>query len=279
MGCPQRMMTTGRFMVRFALPQNWRIEMTNIKQIAITADNDRMIGQLEVAMKFPAFEKAVEGYHKVDASDAERMLRVMKLKETKARRAAQSGVDPDISAIERELSKIVGHEVFAVTQYSTTTLLGVRIEFEERINKTSWRYRSTGIFDLYIGDRWDGDGRKRLPQKADRTYSYDKAAAEINSRFMRKLAAEQNRKEAEAKKAAAADLVNQLKEEFKLEKYDDTFTKVLQHTSYKGAGRRAEYSEYAAQPGKVWMSLGNKQVTPEQARIVMAALKEAGLIK
>lgn len=253
--------------------------MTIIKQIAITADNDRMIGQLVVAMKFPAFEKAVEGYHKVDTSDAERMLRVMKLKETKARRAAQSGVNPDIAALERELSKIVGREVFAVRQWGTTTLLGVRIEFEERTDKTSWRYRSTGIFDMYIGDRWDGDGRKRFPQKADRTYSYAKAAAEINSRVDRKLAAEQRKKEDEARKAVAADLVGQLNEEFGLKQYDDTFKKVLSHTNYHGASRRPEYSEYTAEAGKVWMQLGTRQVTPEQARILMAALKEAGLIR
>lgn len=246
--------------------------MTNIAQ---TAKFDLLIEKADVSLRFPSFEAADQSYSQGHTADVNRIKRIAAAKSLKDRRAAQSGVDPDIDAIERELSKL-GYTVFADKNSWGTVFLGIEVRFEEVLDKNSWRYRSTGKFSLFVGDRYDGDGRKRFPEKADGTYSYAKVAEEIVSRYERKVAAANELRIKKQQAASSKELVNQLREEFNLQGYDDTFKAVIGMHPY---GKRSEYVEHPAAEGKVWMQLGNMQVTPEQARAVYAVLRELGLKK
>jgi hypothetical protein len=241
----------------------------------IEACNDLAIQNAELADRFLGFALTCDAYHKADTADYMRMVNLTGKKDAKQRRQAQSGVDADIAAIERELSKL-GYEVFAERSIWGSVLLGATVSFKERYTTGSsvWRTYPTGKFDLYI-ERAHQD-TKRYPQKADGSYSYAKIAQFIVEGYTAVQAQLKREKEAAAKKSDGKVLAAELKKEFGLTEGSYLFEGVK--SGYRDTWKHRDYYETPAEPGKVWMKLGDKQVTPEQARIVMVALKEAELL-
>lgn len=240
----------------------------------VEARNDLVIETVELINRFPFYAKAVDAAREADKRDAEKMILLAKEKSTKARRQAQSGVDPDLSAIERELAKL-GHNVLIERDRWGAAVLGSTISFKEQWSSGNWG-RPTGKFSLYVDHGFAGE-KKRFPQKADGTFSYAKVAQQIVDNFEAAQAQTKRAAEAAAKKASSAELVEQLRAEFGLSEYDSRFK--ASRGYYADSWRHRDYREVPADQGKVWMDLGTPQVTPEQARVLMATLKELGLVK
>lgn len=242
--------------------------------ISIQARNDLAIETVEMIDRFPFYASAVEAYRKQDGESFAHMKLASTAANSKQRRHIQSGVNPDIAAIEIALAKL-GHHEQAAKSGGAYVIMGVWITIEAVVERVSqWRSRETGKKALFVGERWEEVARKRFPENAKGEFNYSKIAAAIVERSEAKMAEINRKKEQAEKKNDATFLCAELRREFNIEsEYDSTFRPAKSYKSGNG------YAEQAAAEGKVWMELGTKQVTPEQARIMMAALKQAGLVK
>jgi hypothetical protein len=108
------------------------------------------------------------------------------------------------------------------------------------------------------------------PQKADGSCNYEAAAKRIRSY----LVAAKRKQEEKEEKEAALKTGEQLAKELCTELETSHIVASIYH---RDPWRRGHGSEYVAPEGKVYLRLGDMTVTPEQARLVVKALRDVGL--
>lgn len=139
---------------------------------------------------------------------------------------------------------------------------GCYIDFENEMTGSSWRRKYTGKIRCRVGDYGD---RQSFPQRKDGTFSNDKIAQKLlNCVWAAIREAELNNQ-----KKSNATAVAELKKKFKLGDYDETVCASYFHRDPWGKNGR----ELVAPEGKVFVKVGTKTLTPEQADRLLSFLQ------
>jgi len=142
-----------------------------------------------------------------------------------------------------------------------TPVRGCYINFESEQSGSSWRRHSTGRVRCTVGDYGD---RQSFPPRKDGSYSYDKIAQKLLHRVWAAI------REAELnnQKKSNAQAVADLKKKFSLPEYNDTVCASYYYRDSFGKNGR----ELVAPEGKVFVKVGTKTLTPEQADRLLSFL-------
>lgn len=119
-------------------------------------------------------------------------------------------------------------------------------------------------------------GRTRVyPSLSNGGYSYDKIVKVIQDHQEAKIIAKRREAEDRIRKERKTDLAGSVKKDLGLKEDSVLVQGVLEqgHRDYRG---RWIPSSYEASDGHVWLNLGSRQCTPEQAKIMINALRLAG---
>lgn len=150
----------------------------------------------------------------------------------------------------------------------------IKIAAEPEFVRTgSWSSRGTGKTIIRMSGAGKDD-RKRFPQLKDGGHN----VSSIVTTTMEWLQQAQARVNAERTKAAAllgaVALAEQVRAENGLDS-KNTYGRIRSHIEYNEpmGGGRCKYRTAAASAGKVFFCVGNMEVTPEQAKVLLDALK------
>lgn len=142
------------------------------------------------------------------------------------------------------------------------------VEFRaEESGRSNYSYRThlTGRLRMTVGGYGD---RQSYPPRKDGTFNYDSAADRLLSRV---ASAHELWNKTQRVKGNAAALA-ELRAEFKLSEYSD----VLRIKKVNRDVYSKKYTEYVSSAGRVFLDL-SREVTPEQARAILAAAVAAGV--
>lgn len=141
--------------------------------------------------------------------------------------------------------------------------LGMSISFDaERSGGSAWRRRSTGRMRCSVGAFGD---RQSFPERKDGTFSYDKIALKLLGAVYAAI------REAElaVQKKSNAQSVAALRAKFKLSEHDETVCASYYYRDPWGKNSK----ERVAPEGRVFVKLGTKTLTPEQADRLLSFIK------
>ncbi len=152
-------------------------------------------------------------------------------------------------------------------------LFGVdsRVHLEDQYVKGSsaWRSRATGNFIVCVSRGYESAGR--FPPLKNGGHNYAKIAERMAEIAQQQAAGAKLAAEKAALVSSAAEIVARLQRDFP--SHESNVKSSLSVSYPRGGGSRYEYVEHAPKEGHVFLALGNRQFTEEQARVVLAALK------
>ena len=152
------------------------------------------------------------------------------------------------------------------------------VNIEEDFTRGS-RYSSgnpIGTFTVVLGERYRENPPVRYPQLKTGFHNAKKIAAKIKERLEQKAAAAKRESEkltAEARAAQFAIDVRVQNGYAAEESYDCPIKSKQEHSYPKGNGRY-EYTKSFAPEGRVFVAVGTRTLTPEQVKVMLAALKQ-----
>lgn len=154
---------------------------------------------------------------------------------------------------------------------------GLNIHLEAETSSSGWRSTPTGRM-ICVVDAWQlgAERKRRFPQKTNGGFSFDKIVAyveELQATAALRAVQEANRK---AKVSTAEEIAEGLRSEYGLDKYGPV--KAVHEYSLPRGPRGSEYRQQVPEEGKVFVSVGTLQCTPEQAREVLDLLIKQGRV-
>lgn len=147
----------------------------------------------------------------------------------------------------------------------------VTIEREESPSSSYHRAQYTGRFVVCVGERYRDMPRVRYPQKKDGTFNVTKIVATILERIAIKAMQVARRAVEQQKIAKAQDVAAALRSELGVDENVVAATLEMSFNDYRG---KHQFKRYTASPGMVYVKVGSPMLTPEQARVLVAALAE-----
>lgn len=160
-------------------------------------------------------------------------------------------------------------------------ILGTCVTIEEQFTSvSSWRSKPTGKYKITVGDY--GERVSYPPTKEGHSYP------KIAKKLIELQAVRQAQRDAEAKKKAdkesAKGLLAELATRFpKLPEtsfngYESLLSSEITR-AYPAGGGRQEFRRFVPEAGKIYVNLGSKQLTVDQAEKLIRTLIEIGLVK
>lgn len=186
-----------------------------------------------------------------------------------AERAARQAKYEEQQRIERAKRQAVSERVLAALLNAGIGNEGaelVNVEFAYQ-KVSSYRSVPTGYV---VTVRTVSGPARRFPVKPDGSFNTPKIVAAVNEYISIAKAAKARKAEEDTRKASGAELASRLNAEFG----GDRAASAIGYHLPTGSSR-SEYREAVASPGKVFLKLGNRECTEEQARIVLEALNRA----
>jgi hypothetical protein len=230
-----------------------------LKQESAQAAEAVAIAENEARQKARAVQQALE---------AAKAAELNKKVQTRFRAVAEGIVDA-LKALGAEAS--IGED--GTHRSLSSVRCGAYVEITEERNGSGYWAKSNGRLRVTVGDYGDKTG---FPQKADGTFNYAKIAQKVKDQLDVRAAKEAGRKRTEALASNGNALAEQLREELGVEEHGDVTIVGSEWLSY-GQGRGGH--EMVPSNGKVLLALGTVEVTPEQVRVMFAALRACDLIK
>lgn len=146
---------------------------------------------------------------------------------------------------------------------NNTAVRGIYLRFEAERGGSTYRPRATGRMRCTVGDYGD---RQSFPTKKDGTFSSDKIAQKLLHRVWAAI----REVELNNQKKSNAQAVAELRAKHEIKEYDDeTVCASYYHRDTWGKTSR----EMVAPEGKVFVKVGTKTLTPEQADKLLSFLK------
>lgn len=119
-------------------------------------------------------------------------------------------------------------------------------------------------------------GKTRVyPELKNGGYSYDKIVKVIQEHLEIEMASEKRKAEEAAKRQSRTEMAEATKKELGLRATSAVIQGMLDQSYHDAYGKFHQHS-YKADEGKVWLVLGSRQCTPEQAKVVIDAMRAAG---
>jgi len=119
-------------------------------------------------------------------------------------------------------------------------------------------------------------GKTRVyPALSNGGYSYDKIVKVIQEHLEIEMASEKRKAEEAAKRQSRTEMAEATKKELGLRATSAVIQGMLDQSYHDAYGKFHQHS-YKADEGKVWLVLGSRQCTPEQAKVVIDAMRAAG---
>lgn len=149
---------------------------------------------------------------------------------------------------------------------------GVPIALEAETTGSRWHSHETGRYKVCVGANYSAfEGVRRYPPKQDGTYNIAKIAATIKEMVAHRDAVIARKRAEKTREEQATALAAALNTEAGL-----TNDIVSGYLSYRNYDNR--YTTTYPASGKVYVALGTREMTPEQARRLIAAMIEIGLV-
>jgi hypothetical protein len=147
------------------------------------------------------------------------------------------------------------------------------IEFSHHYSGGTWHQRRAGA-KITVGSY--GEDRKTYRQRNDGSFNFPGIAAEMKLRLEAHRAAAQRLEQKNNAKETAEEFADAVRAEHGLP--DNLVVGSITSGRY-ASGNRWVSQERIAKPDHVLVQLGTQEVTPEQAAILVKAMREAGLLK
>lgn len=148
------------------------------------------------------------------------------------------------------------------------------ISVQARYTGDTWHHRFIG---WGVAVTFEAYGKSRVyPELKSGGYSYDKIVKKIKEHIEIKNAVAKREADERSRKLNKTEISISLKKELGLKEDSPIIQGVLEqgYRDYKG---RWVPRTYEADDGNVWVNIGSRQCTPDQAKIIINALRMAGL--
>lgn len=140
----------------------------------------------------------------------------------------------------------------------------------ECFRSSSFYSRQTGRYLVVLDD----GAKHRYPPLKAGGYNVPKMIEVINAKLLLKQRQLEAAKAKAVKLQSAAELAEQVRADNGYAAGETSpIVSQVQHSYPKGAGRGYELTTYTPKPGHVFLQLGNYEATPEEAKLLLDALK------